>query len=144
MSAEIQSQSDLLVSSNFVRAIRESGYVNLATALAELVDNSLQANATKVEITVTRNDSEFPEITVEDNGMGMNMAELSSCPCVLGVQLNSMVGCLDWSIWHGTARCFTKSDSPCGSCFLATTLPRAHCFIGRGRHRLRKSAETSP
>ena len=32
---------ELVVSSNFIRAVRESGYVSLATALAGLIDNSI-------------------------------------------------------------------------------------------------------
>ena len=79
MQAKTHAQSDLLVSSNFVRAVRESGYVSVTTALAELIDNSLQASATEVEIAITRNGTAFPWITVEDNGSGMNVSELSSC-----------------------------------------------------------------
>lgn len=79
MSAEVHGEGDLLVSSNFVRAVRESGYVSLATALAELIDNSLQANATEVGILISRHERAFPRISVEDNGIGMDVAELSSC-----------------------------------------------------------------
>ncbi|MCC6497876.1 MAG: ATP-binding protein [Propionibacteriaceae bacterium] len=68
---------DLVVASNFIRAVRESGYLSLSTALAELVDNSLQAGAAAVEISLHRPESSpFPEIEVLDNGSGMNRREL--------------------------------------------------------------------
>lgn len=71
---------DLLVPSNFLQAVRESGYLNLSTALAELVDNSLQAEATGIAITITREEmSGLPEIQVEDNGVGMSPQDLGTC-----------------------------------------------------------------
>lgn len=70
----------LIDAPNFIRAIRESGYVSMATALAELIDNSLQANATIVDIAIHRDGPEsLPRIVVEDNGEGMSSAELASC-----------------------------------------------------------------
>jgi Histidine kinase-, DNA gyrase B-, and HSP90-like ATPase len=70
----------LLVSSNFVRAVRESGYLNLSTSIAELVDNSLQAEASEITITISRRTSDaLPEITVLDNGIGMTKPELEQC-----------------------------------------------------------------
>ena len=77
--AQIHYSGDLLVSSNFIRAVRESGYTSLSTALAELVDNSLQAEATEVSITLVKHPNGLPEVTVEDNGVGMNADELRSC-----------------------------------------------------------------
>lgn len=72
--------SSLLVPANFIRAIRESGYVSLATALAELIDNSLQAGSTQVAIAVSRHGpNALPEIVVEDNGAGMTSGELADC-----------------------------------------------------------------
>lgn len=80
MGQETHRKDDLLVASNFIRAVRESGYVSLSTALAELVDNSLQAAATKVAITVTRPGAgDDPEIAVEDNGEGMTRSEIETC-----------------------------------------------------------------
>lgn len=80
MSERATRTDDLLVSSNFIRAIRESGYLSIATALAELVDNSLQALATDVAITIIREHVDaLPEIVVEDNGVGMSRAELELC-----------------------------------------------------------------
>jgi hypothetical protein len=71
---------DLMVSSNFIRAVRESGYVSLSTALAELIDNSLQASATTIAISIERpTKGAMPEINVEDNGRGMTETELETC-----------------------------------------------------------------
>ncbi len=62
-----------------VKAMRDSGYKNAAYAIAELVDNSVQAGADLVEIMV-REDEEFvrqrtrsrvKQIAVLDNGSGM-------------------------------------------------------------------------
>ncbi len=70
----------LVVPANFIRAIRESGYVSLSTALAELVDNSLQSNARVVNITIDRDGPEAaPWISVEDDGCGMTARELGGC-----------------------------------------------------------------
>lgn len=80
MSRRITRINDLLVSSNFIRAIRESGYLSIATALSELVDNSVQASATDVVVTINRDSADaLPEIVVEDNGIGMSKAELELC-----------------------------------------------------------------
>jgi hypothetical protein len=80
MSRNSHQVDDLVVSSNFIRAVRESGYLSISTALAELVDNSLQAAATEVAITVSRDTPDaLPEIVVEDNGIGMSKAELELC-----------------------------------------------------------------
>jgi hypothetical protein len=80
MSRRPQRGDDLLVSSNFIRAVRESGYLNISTALAELVDNSLQASATTVAIRIHRASSNgLPEILIEDDGVGMSKEELELC-----------------------------------------------------------------
>lgn len=71
---------ELVVSSNFIRAVRESGYVSLATALAELIDNSIQAGATNIDLTIARpHGALHPEIKVLDNGVGMDRHELELC-----------------------------------------------------------------
>lgn len=71
---------ELVVSSNFIRAVRESGYVSLATALAELIDNSIQAGANEIHLTIARpEDAVHPVIEVLDNGVGMGRRDLELC-----------------------------------------------------------------
>jgi hypothetical protein len=80
MGKKAHAANELVVPSNFIQAVRESGYVSVSTALAELIDNSLQAQATEVAITIRRpTASDSPEIQVEDNGEGMDAAALSAC-----------------------------------------------------------------
>jgi hypothetical protein len=60
----------------FIQATRDSGYKGTASAISELVDNSIQAEATVIAIEVaevTGGDwSESLEISVCDNGIGMD------------------------------------------------------------------------
>lgn len=80
MGRQYQGVDHLVVASNFIRAVRESGYLSLSTALAELIDNSLQAGAAAVAISLHRPDaSPCPEIEVLDDGSGMNRQELEQC-----------------------------------------------------------------
>jgi hypothetical protein len=68
-----------VVATNFIRAVRDSGYISISTALAELIDNSLQAGATKIDVSIARPvPADSPEITVIDNGVGMNRGELEA------------------------------------------------------------------
>lgn len=63
-----------------VKAMRDSGYKNTAYALAELIDNSVQANATMVEVICRevyrqvneRSSRRIQEIGILDNGDGMS------------------------------------------------------------------------
>lgn len=80
MSGQLKPSADLVVASNFVLAVRDAGYLSISTALSELVDNSLQASAADVSITIERSSPDaHPEITVEDNGSGMTKTELEQC-----------------------------------------------------------------
>lgn len=58
----------------FIEATRDSGYKGTQSAVAELVDNSIQAAATRVWLNVRRtDDEEHPiEVSVTDNGSGMD------------------------------------------------------------------------
>lgn len=63
-----------------VKAMRDNGYKNAAYALAELMDNSIQAQATHVELLCAekkiqvseRKRRRVHEVAVSDNGTGMN------------------------------------------------------------------------
>lgn len=58
---------------SFILATRDSGYKGTNSAIAELIDNSIQARSTKISITITpAEDAHFGiEISVLDNGSGM-------------------------------------------------------------------------
>lgn len=74
------SAPDLLVMENFIHAVRDAGYLSLSTALAELVDNSLQAGARRIDVVISRPAGEvWPEVSVADDGSGMGEAELRGC-----------------------------------------------------------------
>jgi hypothetical protein len=64
---------------NFLLATRDTGYRSTAMAVAELVDNALQAGARHVSVDVTRGtDPVHPiEVTVADDGVGMDRTTLA-------------------------------------------------------------------
>src|ERR1700733_16285887 len=65
---------------NFIVATRDSGYKSTASALAELVDNSIEAKATMVQIYIRKTQEiglEEYEIILVDNGHGMLENELN-------------------------------------------------------------------
>jgi hypothetical protein len=70
----------LVDAANFLLATRDSGYRSTAYAVAEFVDNSLQAGATSVAIHVRRGEeNRYPiELLVIDDGAGMDDRTLAS------------------------------------------------------------------
>jgi len=66
----------------FLQATRDSGYKGTGHAIAELVDNSIQAKATGIHIFLESDDSNPDGITVYiyDNGVGMNREALALAP----------------------------------------------------------------
>ena len=76
-------QHDIVPVHLVVQAMRDNGYKNAAYALAELIDNSIQAEATEVEvlcaekeIQLQRLSSRIHQIAVLDNGRGMDSTVL--------------------------------------------------------------------
>jgi hypothetical protein len=63
----------------FVQATRDAGYRGVAQAIAELIDNAIQAGARTVDISVARGDGARPEIQVVDDGAGMDTRALAAC-----------------------------------------------------------------
>ncbi len=59
----------------FIQATRDSGYKGTSSAVAELIDNSLQAGATIIQVMLTSDgDDNYPiTLKVVDNGTGMDM-----------------------------------------------------------------------
>jgi anti-sigma regulatory factor (Ser/Thr protein kinase) len=68
--------SAIVVLDKFIQATRDSGYKGTASAISELVDNSIQAGATCITICVTPASSSSTgadiEVSVCDNGCGMD------------------------------------------------------------------------
>jgi hypothetical protein len=66
----------LVSEENFVQATRDAGYKDVASALGELIDNAIQANATRVEVFVMEQrdprGQRVVNIGVLDNGSGMD------------------------------------------------------------------------
>lgn len=60
--------------SYFIKSISEQGYL-LETALADLIDNSISAKASEINIYLTEYDKE-PTIFIADNGSGMSNSNL--------------------------------------------------------------------
>ena len=63
----------------FIQATRDSGYKGTASAICELIDNSLQAGATSVKVCISVDDNEEPYpiiLRVIDNGSGMDSRTL--------------------------------------------------------------------
>ena len=58
---------------SFIQATRDSGYKSTAAAISELVDNSLEAGASRIDITLAEAPEPHPiQIEVVDNGAGMS------------------------------------------------------------------------
>lgn len=73
-------QQNLVNFQNFIIATRDSGYKSTASALAELVDNAIEAKATKIEIQINKFDDreeEQYEVLIIDNGNAMTEDELN-------------------------------------------------------------------
>lgn len=75
---------DLVPTSLAIEAMRDNGYKNAAYAVAELIDNSIQAGASSVELLILEKDDfrnqkttrNVSQIAVLDNGSGMNESHL--------------------------------------------------------------------
>ena len=76
MSASRNHDFSIVAVDRFIQATRDSGYKGTTSAVAELVDNSLQAGATEISILIVldnQNGEDHPVIlTVLDNGSGMD------------------------------------------------------------------------
>src|SRR5437773_4321886 len=75
MTAIIVRERPIVSQPEFVIATRDTGYRSLAAAVAELLDNSIQACASEIRILVggpgEDTGGERPTVAVWDNGIGM-------------------------------------------------------------------------
>src|SRR4051812_21161536 len=77
--ADVQERADcsIIVLDRFIQATRDSGYKGTASAISELVDNSIQAGATRISISLTStSDDGMIAVRTLDNGCGMQAATL--------------------------------------------------------------------
>lgn len=73
--------SALLEPANFLLATRDTGYASTTMAIAELIDNSIQAGARTIHVSVVHSGDRLTpvEMSVVDDGSGMNASELGKC-----------------------------------------------------------------
>ncbi len=79
MNASGDQDFSIVAVDRFIQATRDSGYKGTASAVAELVDNSLQAGATSIAVSVMVDEDEDQHpliLTVIDNGSGMDSRTL--------------------------------------------------------------------
>ena len=70
-----QNPFSIVALDRFIQATRDSGYKSTSSAVAELIDNAIQADATRIGITVCHapdTTSGNVELLVHDNGRGMD------------------------------------------------------------------------
>jgi hypothetical protein len=71
--------NSIIALDKFIQSTRDSGYKSTASAVAELVDNALQAGATRIDVRVFEAalyGGDGVNLAVIDNGKGMNVTEL--------------------------------------------------------------------
>jgi hypothetical protein len=69
----VDDDCSIIALDRFIQATRDSGYKGTASAVSELIDNSLQAGATKIDVEIIEVDGEFPvSVSIFDNGSGMD------------------------------------------------------------------------
>jgi len=78
MNRPMDTNFSIVALDKFIQATRDSGYRDTTSAVAELIDNSLQAGATEISIILEAHSNEKYPITlaVVDNGSGMDARTL--------------------------------------------------------------------
>ena len=85
-------RTPIFKTSDALSGLRDSGIKSTASAIAEIVDNSIEANADKIEILAfedkvlsgSRHIDKISEIAIYDNGNGMDKEVLELCTAVGG------------------------------------------------------------
>ena len=79
MSTSGEQDYSIVAVDRFIQATRDSGYKGTTSAVAELIDNSIQAGATKISVSLTidEDEGEYPIVLrIVDNGCGMDSRTL--------------------------------------------------------------------
>ena len=79
MTVTLSDYEESIPTTSLIKSVRSFGY-DLNTAVADIVDNSITANATEISIHLEWNDGE-PFVAITDNGVGMSETELSHNIC---------------------------------------------------------------
>lgn len=69
---------DIIALHRFIEATRDAGYKSISSALAEIIDNSIEAGADKIEIAFDKSESGELTVMISDNGCGMKPSVLRS------------------------------------------------------------------
>jgi hypothetical protein len=69
-------QYSIIALDKFIQATRDAGYKGITSALAELIDNALEAGARRVDVNITRSSDGEVAVAVIDNGCGMSPSVL--------------------------------------------------------------------
>ena len=94
-------QNFIFPASTGLISFRDAGYKDTSMALAELIDNSIQANAKKIRVLAfeetdysgTRNTKQVKKLAVFDNGIGMSPSVMQIClGFAQGTRLNNREG----------------------------------------------------
>ena len=100
-----------------VEAMRDSGYKSTTHALAELIDNAIEAGATAIEVfgISGRNDqtgrTTLKELAVLDNGEGMDEVRLRGEACAMGTEpVEGATGSAASELASPTHRCRKPSE----------------------------------
>jgi DNA topoisomerase VI subunit B len=70
--------TELIARGNFLEAFRDAGYRGLPGALAELVDNSLEAGCGRVDVSWVASETGVMTMTVLDDGCGIPPSAIPS------------------------------------------------------------------
>ena len=112
-------------SKNSYKKFKDSGYKNCAAALAELIDNSIEAKAKNINILVfeksdtqnNRPNKKISEIVICDDGIGMNEEILEKKPPIWKWRKITIKKRYR-KIWNGSPYGVYKSMSKCSSLFM--------------------------
>lgn len=80
--AEFEKEKDgtnVVMAEAFVRGMRDIGYKNTAYALNEVIDNAIEARASKVLVELLSDKGGIKSIAIADNGMGMPKEWIRHC-----------------------------------------------------------------
>lgn len=67
---------DIIALHRFIEATRDAGYKSISSALAELIDNSIEAGADKIAVVFDKSEEGELTVMISDNGCGMKPSVL--------------------------------------------------------------------